>query len=173
VLVETLGPEVLGPLLNDYLTGMTDLVFAHDGTVTKIVGNALHVLFGAPGEQLDHASRAVACALGLDDYAQSFRERWHKKGIVLGVTRMGVHAGPAIVGNFGGGRFFDYTAYGDTINMTARLEAANKQLGTRICVSAILAAKVKDFHGRPVGDLFGGGPVGGPSRLRAVAGETV
>jgi adenylate cyclase len=153
-LVETLEPDVLGPLLNDYLTGMTDLVFAHDGTVAKIVGDALHVLFGAPGEQLDHAGRAVACALALDESAQAFRERWHKKGIALGVTRIGVHAGPAIVGNFGGGRFFDYTAYGDTINIAARLEAANKQLGTRVCVSAILAAKVKEFRGRPVGDLL-------------------
>ena len=153
-LVETLEPDVLGPLLNDYVVGMTDIVFAHDGTVAKIVGDALHVLFGAPGDQLDHASRAVACALVLDEYAQSFRERWHKKGIALGVTRIGVHAGQAIVGNFGGGRFFDYTAYGDTINIAARLEAANKQLGTRICVSAIAAAKVKDFRGRPVGDLL-------------------
>ncbi len=153
-LVETLEPDVLGPLLNDYLTGMTDLVFAHDGTVAKIVGDALHVLFGAPGEQPDHATRAVNCALALDEYAQSFRERWQRKGVTLGVTRIGVHAGPAIVGNFGGGRFFDYTAYGDTINIAARLEAANKQLGTRICVSAIVAAKVKDFRGRPVGDLL-------------------
>src|SRR5476649_2029740 len=153
-LVETLEPVVLGPLLNDYLTGMTDLVFAHDGTVAKIVGDALHILFGAPGEQPDHADRAVACALAMDDYAQEFRERWLKRKIALGVTRIGVHAGPAIVGNFGGGRFFDYTAYGDTINIAARLEAANKQLGTRICVSAILAAKVKDFRGRPVGDLM-------------------
>jgi len=153
-LVETLEPDVLGPLLNDYLTGMTDLVFAHDGTVAKIVGDALHVLFGAPGEQPDHAARAVACALALDEYAQAFRGRWQKKRIALGATRIGVHAGPAIVGNFGGGRFFDYTAYGDTINIAARLEAANKQLGTRICVSAILAAKVKDFRGRPVGDLL-------------------
>ena len=153
-LVETLEPDVLGPLLNDYLTGMTDLVFAHDGTVAKIVGDALHVLFGAPGEQPDHASRAVDCALALDEYAQLFRERWRAKGIALGVTRIGVHAGSAIVGNFGGGRFFDYTAYGDTINIAARLEAANKQLGTRICVSATLAAKVKDFRGRPVGDLL-------------------
>jgi hypothetical protein len=55
--------------------------------------------------------------------------------------------------NFGGGRFFDYTAYGDTINVAARLETANKQLGTRVCVSATLAAKVIDFRGPPVGDL--------------------
>jgi adenylate cyclase len=153
-LVETLEPIVLGPLLNEYLTGMTDIVFAHDGTVAKIVGDALHVLFGAPGEQPDHSTRAVASALSLDEYAQSFRDQCQKKGIALGITRIGLHAGPAIVGNFGGGRFFDYTAYGDTINVAARLEAANKQLGTRICVSAKLAEKVKDFRGRPIGDLI-------------------
>jgi adenylate cyclase len=153
-LVETLEPEALGPLLNEYLTGMTDLVFGYDGTVTKIIGDALHVLFGAPGEQPDHADRAIMCALALDQYAQSFRERLSSKGIVLGVTRIGAHAGPAIVGNFGGGRFFDYTAYGDTINVAARLEAANKQLGTRICVSGTLASKAAQFQGRPVGDLI-------------------
>jgi adenylate cyclase len=152
-LVETLEPEVLGPLLNEYLTGMTDIVFAHEGTVAKIVGDALHVLFGAPGEQADHAARAVACALALDEHAEVFRERCHKKGIALGATRIGVHAGPAIVGNFGGSRFFDYTAYGDTINVAARLEEANKQLGTRICVSATLTDKVRNFRGRPIGDL--------------------
>jgi adenylate cyclase len=153
-LVEALQPSVLGPLLNDYLTGMTDLVFAYDGTVSKIVGDALHILFGAPGEQPDHAARAVECALALDEYSQSFRERWQGKGVALGVTRIGAHAGPAIVGNFGGSRFFDYTAHGDTINVAARLEIANKQLRTRICVGATLAAKVKNFRGRPVGDLM-------------------
>jgi adenylate cyclase len=152
-LVETLEPDVLGPLLNDYFVGMTEVVFSHDGTVAKIIGDALHVLFGAPGEQIDHASRAIACALDLDDYAEQFRERWRGRGIEIGVTRIGVHAGPAIVGNFGGDRFFDYTAYGDTINTAARLEKANKQLGTRICVSAPLAEKAGGFKGRPVGDL--------------------
>jgi adenylate cyclase len=152
-LVETLDPEVLGPLLNDYVSGMTDTVFAHDGTVAKIIGDALHVLFGAPGEQPDHAARAVTCALALDQFAQAFRERWYKKHVALGVTRIGVHAGHAIVGNFGGGRFFDYTAYGDTINVAARLEAGNKQLGTRICASEPLTTRVTNFCGRPVGDL--------------------
>jgi adenylate cyclase len=152
-LVETLEPSVLGLLLNSYLVGMTDIVFGHDGTVAKIVGDALHILFGAPREQLDHSTRAVSCALALDEYAQSFRKQCQQKGISLGVTRIGAHTGPAIVGNFGGGRFFDYTAYGDTINVAARLETANKQLGTRICVSADIAARADDFRGRPIGDL--------------------
>jgi adenylate cyclase len=153
-LVETLEPGVLGTLLNEYLTSMTDIVFAHDGTVTKIVGDALHILFGAPGEQPDHADRAVSCSLALDEHAQSFRERWQQKGVALGITRIGAHAGPAIVGNFGGGRFFDYTAYGDTINVASRLEVANKQLGTRILVSSALADRMENFRGRPVGDLI-------------------
>jgi class 3 adenylate cyclase len=152
-LVETIEPSVLGELLNDYLAGMTDIVFAHDGTVAKIIGDALHILFGAPTEQPDHATRAVACALGLDAFAQSLRERWARKGLSLGHTRIGVHAGTAVVGNFGGGRFFDYGAYGDTINVAARLEAANKLLGTRVCVSASVAERSENFRGRPVGDL--------------------
>src|SRR5262245_55997995 len=118
------------------------------------MGDALHVLFGAPGEQPDHAARAIACSLALDDFAQSFRGRWNKKGVALGVTRVGAHAGPAIVGNFGGRRFFDYTAYGDTINTAARLEAANKALGTRICVSDVVASAAQEFKGRPIGDLI-------------------
>ena len=152
-LVETLQPSVLGPLLNDYLERMANVVFAHEGTLAKIIGDALHVLFGAPGDQPDHARRAIACALALDAEAQSFRRLCQERGIALGATRIGVHAGPAIVGNFGGGRFFDYTAYGDTINIAARLEAANKQLGTRVLASAAVASRAGDFHGRPVGDL--------------------
>src|SRR6185436_5901259 len=153
-LVETLEPSVLGPLLNEYLTGMTDIVFSHDGTVAKIVGDALHVLFGAPGEQLDHAARAVACALELDALSQAFRESWHQKGVALGATRIGVHSGPALVGNFGGGRFFDYTAYGDTLSIAARLETANKQLDTRICVSGSVVERIAGFCGRPVGNVL-------------------
>ena len=152
-LVETAAPELLGELLNEYVTGMTDTVFAHEGTVAKVIGDAIEVLFNAPSDQPDYAMRAVACAQELDAWAEAFRERWKAKGVNFGATRIGVHAGPALVGNFGGGRFFDYTAYGDTINTAARLEAANKFLGTRICVSVTIANAVENFRGRPIGDL--------------------
>ena len=153
-LVETAAPDVLGALLNEYVGGMTDVVFAHEGTVAKIIGDAIQILFNAPGEQPDYARRAIACAHDLDIWAEAFRQRWKEKGVNFGVTRIGVHAGPALVGNFGGSRFFDYTAYGDTINTAARLEAANKHLGTHICVSAAAAEAAGDFQGRPVGDIM-------------------
>src|SRR5438067_1871595 len=153
-LVETAAPEVLGTLLNEYVGGMTDIVFAHEGTVAKIIGDAIQVLFNAPGDQPDYATRAVACIHDLDAWAEDFCARWKERGVNFGATRIGAHAGPALVGNFGGNRFFDYTAYGDTINIAARLEAANKFLGTRICVSAAIAKDAEAFHGRPVGDLM-------------------
>lgn len=153
-LVEHTAPDLLSTLLNDYMGGMTEIVFAHEGTVAKIIGDAIQVLFNAPGDQPDFASRAVACAHGLDAWAQNFRAEWKSRGVDFGATRIGVHAGPALVGNFGGGRLFDYTAYGDTINIGARLEAANKQLGTRICVSDAVARAAANFTGRPVGDLI-------------------
>ena len=152
-MVESIAPELLGALLNEYMGGMTEIVFAHEGTVGKIIGDGIHILFNAPGDQPDYATRAVACAHELDDWAVAFRDRWRAKDVNFGTTRIGVHAGPVLVGNFGGKRFFDYTAYGDTINTAARLEAANKHLGTRICVSETVAKAAANFRGRPVGDI--------------------
>jgi class 3 adenylate cyclase len=124
-LVENVAPEVLGTLLNEYAGGMIDVVFAYEGTVAQIIGDAIQILFNAPDDQPDYATRTIACAHALDDWVEEFRDRWKSKGAKFGATRIGVHAGPALVGNFG------YTAFGDTLNTAARLEAANKFLGTR------------------------------------------
>src|SRR5271155_3699985 len=153
-LVESLDPKELTSLLSGYLEGMTEIVFAHEGTVAKIMGGASRVLSGAPAKQHDASKRAIACALALDEFAEAYRREWKARGAPLGATRIGVHAGLAIVGNFGGGRLFDYTAYGDTVNAAARLEAVNKIFGTRICVSAVAAERGGEFVGRPVGDLM-------------------
>jgi len=152
-LVESLDPMVVVPLLNEYLDHMTQIVFRHGGTTEKIVGDAVHAIFGAPKEQADHAARGVACAMEIDEFAETFRKKKNAEGIALGVTRIGVHSGNAIVGNFGGDLFFDYTAHGDAINTAARLEGVNKYLGTRICVSDKVSEQIPDFQGRPVGTL--------------------
>jgi class 3 adenylate cyclase len=153
-LVEKQEPNVVVPLLNEYLDAMVDIVFKHDGTVDKFVGDAIHVIFGAPIAQPDHAARAVACALEMDTFAHAFARRKQEAGIPLGETRIGVNSGNVIVGNFGGDSMFDYTAHGDAINTAARLESLNKHLGTRIAVSAGAARLIPDFAGRPAGTFI-------------------
>ncbi|WP_293866148.1 adenylate/guanylate cyclase domain-containing protein [uncultured Alsobacter sp.] len=152
-LVEDLDPDVLARLLNDYFGGVTSIVFDHGGTVAKVMGDALYVLFGAPQHQDDHAVRAIACALAMDAFSEEVRQRWAAEGLSLGHTRIGLNSGTALVGNFGHTRFFDYTAYGDTINIAARLEAANKSLGTRICASETVLARAPGVNARPIGEL--------------------
>ena len=74
--------------------------------------------------------------------------------IPVGVTRVGVNSGTAIIGNFGTENFFDYTAHGDAVNVAARLESANKQLGTRLLVSQSVVDQMQDFRGRPAGNMI-------------------
>ena len=76
--------RALASLLSGYLEGMTEIVFAHEGTVAKIIGDAIHVLFGAPADQPDAASRAVACALALDACSEQYRREWKARGVPLG-----------------------------------------------------------------------------------------
>ncbi len=153
-LVEASETEVVVEILNEYLANVTDLIFAQGGTVMKIIGDAVQAIFGAPAEDPEHARHAVDCALAIDAFATAFREKVNARGIALGDTRIGVNSGSAVIGNFGGKRYFDYTAYGDAVNVAARLEAANKVIGTRICVSDSVVEQIEGFRGRPIGTLL-------------------
>jgi adenylate cyclase len=133
---------------------MVGIAFRHDGTLDRIVGDAVAVMFSAPVTQPDHAQRAVACALAMDEFSQAFKAQKNAEGVPIGHTRIGVHSGTVIVGNFGGQNSKDYRALGDAINTTARLETVNRHLGTRICVSSAIVERCKGFNGRPVGTLI-------------------
>jgi adenylate cyclase len=153
-LVESSESDLIVDLINAYLDGITEVIFAHGGTVMKIVGDAVHAIFGAPVEDPEHAARAVGCALAIDAFATRFSAEKNAAGIPLGITRIGVNSGPAIIGNFGGAHFFDYTAYGDVVNIAARLERANKTIGSRICIGESVVERIPDFCGRPIGTLL-------------------
>ena len=150
-LMESAEPSVVLLVLNQYLDGMCTIVRDKGGTIDKIVGDALHVFFGAPLEIPDHAERAVDCALAMDAYAREFEQSEAARSVAFGGTRIGVHTGLAVVGNFGGDTFFDYTAHGDTVNTAARMESVNSHLGTRPCVSGETAKACKTIQFRPVG----------------------
>lgn len=152
-LSEKLAPEMLADVLNEYLDGLCELFIEHGATIDKVIGDAVVGFFGAPAAQNDQAERAVSLALAVQDLAQRLRERSAGRGHSFGTTRIGIHGGPAIVGNFGGNRFFNYTAIGDTVNTAARLEGANKYIGTKNCISSEVAKQATRFLLRPAGVL--------------------
>jgi len=150
-LSESLPPDVIASLLNQYLDGMSAIVLAHKGTIDKYIGDAVVALFGAPVAHDDDPDRAVACALAMDAFASRFRAGHAEAG--FGITRIGVNSGPAVVGNFGGSARFDYTAIGDTVNTAARLEGVNKYLGTRIAVGGDAVARCTRHRFLPTAEV--------------------
>ena len=152
-LMERIDPAQAVTLLNAYLDEMIAIAFRFDGTLDRIVGDAVAIMFSAPVQQADHRVRALACALEMDRFANTYSNALLKEGTAFGKTRIGVHSGEVIVGNFGGSNMFDYRALGDPVNTAARLESVNKHLGTRMCVSEAILADNPDAAVRPVGRL--------------------
>jgi adenylate cyclase len=153
-MIESSDPQQLVALLNDYLEAMLVIVFKHAGTLDRFVGDAMVVLFSAPVTQVEHRQLALDCALELDGFATAYAARMQAQGVAWGQTRIGVHSGEVIVGNFGGKSLFDYRALGDPINTAARLEGANKYLGTRVCVSQATLDGCSGVAARLVGRIL-------------------
>ena len=119
---------------------MTRIVLAHGGMIDKLVGDAVHALFNAPADLDGHVDKAVACAVEMQVFAESFRLQPEMQALNFGRTRIGIESGMAILGDVGPADKIDYTAHGAAINMAARLEQANKALGTSICIGPGAAA---------------------------------
>jgi adenylate cyclase len=153
-LMEKIDPADAVALLNKYLDRMVAIAFSHGGTLDRIVGDAVAIMFSAPVVQPDHRSRALACALEMHAFATQYANELNARGIAFGQTRIGVHSGEVIVGNFGGSTVFDYRALGDAVNTAARLESANRHLGTLVCVSEATLAGCPGAVTRPVGRLL-------------------
>ncbi len=115
----------VGKLLNQYFEVMTEIVFDHEGTLDKFIGDAMMVLFGAPVEMSpnEQARRAARCALAMQAAVPRLNEIWEAEGLQPPACRIGIHQGPVVVGNFGSQRRSDYTAIGTTVNLAARLES--------------------------------------------------
>jgi class 3 adenylate cyclase/CHASE2 domain-containing sensor protein len=152
-LSEELEAATLVDILNRYLEGMTRIVLAHDGLLDKYIGDAVVALWNADVPRADHAAKAVDCALELARFSAGFAAEERQAGIPFGRTRIGVQTGYAVVGNFGGARKLNFTAIGDTMNLTSRLEGANKHLGTTILVGGAAAERSGRTDLRPIADL--------------------
>lgn len=130
-----LEPEVVAKLLNDYLDRLSAVVLEHGGVIDKYVGDAVVAFWGAPIARPDDAEKAARAGFALWQAGEEFR-RGAPPGLPpIGKTRIGLHFGEAVVGNFGGERRIQYTALGDAMNTAARLESANKSLGSSVMAS--------------------------------------
>ncbi len=152
-LMEKLDPVKAVTLLNAYLDNMIRIAFEHDGTLDRIVGDAVAIMFSAPIEQTDHRRRALRCAEAMHRFACQYAAAAKSNGVPFGLTRIGIHSGAVTVGNFGGSTIFDYRALGDPVNTASRLESVNKQLGTLVCVSQATLSGADETAARPVGRL--------------------
>lgn len=152
-LSHAISPEQLSELLNRYLDRMSDIVLKHGGTIDKFVGDAVVAFWGAPIARPDDADRAVRAAIEMYEAGNLFSAEGGEDLPPIGVTRVGLHRGEAVVGNFGGEGRIQYTALGDGMNTAARLESANKALKTR----ALVSKEAKDQSGldlfRPMGRI--------------------
>ncbi|MBA4353592.1 MAG: adenylate/guanylate cyclase domain-containing protein [Novosphingobium sp.] len=134
-LTHAVEPEMIARLLNDYLDRLSAVVLQYGGTLDKFVGDAVVAFWGAPIAYPDDGERAVKAAYAMYQAGEDFRNAVPEGVPKIGRTRVGLHYGDAVVGNFGGEGRIQYTALGDAMNTAARLEGANKPLDTKVLVS--------------------------------------
>jgi len=161
---EHLSPtEILG-IMNDYLELMNRVILAHGGCIIEYTGDGVLAVFNAPDDLESHPERAVRSAFAMRDSLSALNARWESDGTAVrwksrGVeaisARIGLHTGPVVAGSLGSKVRMKYTILGDTVNIAARLEAKNKELGTDILASDEVYARLPpdlQHRAKPCGD---------------------
>lgn len=136
-------PQELIDVLNNYFQVITNIVLDQNGMLDKYTGDGIMAIFGAPIERKDHAKAACEVILAFRDEKVNELISSHKGNIL---TRIGISSGPIVVGNLGSDRRMDFTAIGDTVNLSARLEGVNKAYGTTNIMSEYTWEAVKDDY---------------------------
>ena len=132
---ESLSPEKLTKILNEYFTPMTDIILKHDGLLDKYMGDAIMAVWGAPIDMPGHAYKAVISGVEMLEILTELQTKWIKENIPPIDIGIGINTGLMTVGNMGSDQRFDYTVMGDSVNLGSRLEGINKTYGSRIIVS--------------------------------------
>jgi adenylate cyclase len=125
-LTQHMAPETVGAMLNEFFERMTDVIFDHDGTLDKFIGDGILAVFGAPLEQTDHAGRAVAAALAMRHSLTRFNAEHPERPITV---RIGINSGTALTGDLGSPRRREFTVLGDVVNAASRIESSVAQPG--------------------------------------------
>jgi adenylate cyclase len=153
-LTERESPEAMVAQLNDYFTRMVQLVFAHQGTLDKFVGDMVMALYGAPVDDEAHADHAVQTALAMVQALGALNAERAARGAPPFDIGIGINSGDMVAGNIGSDQVMSYTVIGDAVNLGARLESLNKEYGTRIIISEATRALLRgQYDVRPLGTV--------------------
>ncbi|MBT3184765.1 MAG: adenylate/guanylate cyclase domain-containing protein [Nitrospina sp.] len=142
---EKLGATELVDLLNTYLTEMTDILLQYDGTLDRYDGDAIKAFFGAPIYFDDHAKRACWVCIDMQNRLKEMRVKFKEQGKPELLMRVGLNTGSMVIGNMGSTTRMMYGMNGDSVNLCARLEGANKQYGTYSLISEFTYQAAKEF----------------------------
>jgi adenylate cyclase len=134
-LTESLGAVEVVNLLNEFFERMVDPIFNYKGTVDKFIGDAIMAVFGAPLYLEDHATLSVNAALGMRESLTEFNNERLNNGEEIIEIGIGISSGEVVSGNIGSSRRMDYTAIGDGVNVSARLESITKVYGSDLVIS--------------------------------------
>lgn len=132
---ESMSATELVTVLNEYLTGMCNIIIDEHGTVDKFEGDLIMAFWGAPTLLEQHAKHACFAAIDQRKALANLREKWVSEGKPAIEVRMGIHTGKMVVGNMGSAQRMNYTIMGDAVNLASRLEGANKAYDSRIMIS--------------------------------------
>lgn len=149
-LSESLSPDELVRMLNEYLSPMTKIVMEERGTLDKFIGDAVMAIYNAPLNVEGHAGHACRSALAMLKRLEELNADFTRRALPTIDIGVGINTGEAVVGNMGADIRFDYTAIGDNVNLASRLEGLNKYYGTHILVSEPTRAQAEGFLFREV-----------------------
>mgnify|MGYP001485582735 CR=1 FL=1 len=122
-LTEELPAEDVMRFLNTFLAHMTDVIMEHEGTIDEFIGDAIMVLFGAPTPKPDHADRAVACAVAMQNRTHAVNQENRAAGLPALRMGIGINTGPVVVGNIGSARRAKYGVVGIDVVLAGRIQA--------------------------------------------------
>ena len=146
---ERMAPAAVSRLLNGLFSELVEIIFSHEGTLDKFLGDGLMAIFGAPNDLPKHACRAVECALAMQRRIEELDVREGSTEPVR--LRIGINSGTVIAGDIGSERRVEYTVLGNAVNVAARLEAFVAQPGETVIGPATQAALDPHLSTEPLG----------------------
>ena len=146
-IAERMGAEETAAFLNRHFGMLADCIRAEHGTIDKYIGDAVMAFWGAPERLDDHAARAVQAARRIAETITADNQRRARKGLSPVRVRIGLHSGPAVVGNIGAPDRVNYTIVGDTVNDAQRLESLGHKLDTGADVTILMSAHTAHLAG--------------------------